>query len=107
MNVKQKYPYLEDPKYLNSKIQEALLYYELSEEITLEVLQKWINSTDNPIPFVSQVLKEAYFESEIEAAKLVDLLTRLWNVTPRRELGGLSPQQKLASVLYNQKNVEK
>jgi hypothetical protein len=94
MSVK-KVPFYEDPGQLNKKIREALQYYELPEEITVYVLQEWINETNNPVLFITRVFNEAHFASEVEAEKLLDLLTRLWNATPRRELGGISPQQKL------------
>lgn len=98
MSVKKKFlPFYEDPIQLNKKIQEALRYYELPEQVTVLVLQEWINETTSPAQFITRVFNEAYFESETEAEKLLDLLTRLWNVTPRKELGGISPRQKLAS----------
>ena len=100
MSVKQTVPFYEDPEQLNRKIQEALAYYEIPEEVGVEVLQRWINETKSPINFITRVFTIAYFESETEAEKLLDLLTRLWNVTPRGELGGLSPQQKLVSEMY-------
>lgn len=104
MTVKKEAPpFYEDPQQLHKKISEALLYYELPEYFSIEILQNWINETNSPINFITKVFKEAYFESEIEAEKLLDLLTRLWNVTPRRELGGVSPQQKLASEMFNKK----
>ena len=103
MAVKKTVPFYEDPQQLHTKISEALAYYELPDYITIDMLEHWINETNSPINFITKVFKEAYFESEMEAEKLLDLLTRLWNVTPRRELGGVSPQQKLASEMFNQK----
>jgi hypothetical protein len=61
------------------------------------VLQGWINETNSPVQFISRVFSEAHFDSEFEAEKLLDLLTRLWNATPRGELGGISPREKLNS----------
>lgn len=97
MSVKKLPYFFEDPKQLHKKVVGALDYYELPEEVTLERLEQWIDESVSPAHFIAYVFKEAYFESETEAEKLLDLLTRLWNVTPRRELGGLSPQQKLVS----------
>lgn len=94
MPVKKMAPFYEDPEQLNRKIQEALLYFELPEQVTVPVLQEWINETSSPVQFITRVFNEAHFESEFEAEKLLDLLTRLWNATPRQELGGASPQQK-------------
>ena len=104
MPVKKMIPFYEDQLQLNQKVEQALRYYELPEEVTVPMLQSWINETKSPINFITRVFNEAYFESEIEAEKLLDLLTRLWNVTPRVELDGLSPQQKLG--LFSRGNDE-
>lgn len=101
MSVKKLIPLTEDRYELRDKIGAALLYYELPKEITIDVLESWINDTGSPLPFIARVFKHAYFESDTEAETLLSLLTRLWNVTPRRDLGGLSPEQKLASELIN------
>ncbi|MBI4359918.1 MAG: hypothetical protein HY564_02405 [Candidatus Jacksonbacteria bacterium] len=105
MSVKKLIPLTEDRNELRQKIGAALLYYELPKEINIDVLEHWINDTNSPLPFITKVFKHAYFESETEAETLLSLLTRLWNVTPRRELGGLSPEQKLASELINSKRI--
>jgi|SRR3989338_1389757 len=102
MSVKKFVPFYEDSLQLKRKIEKALRYYEIPDEIDTVVLEEWINETQSPVQFISRVFNEAYIESETEAEKLLDLLTRLWNVTPRREFGGMSPQQKLA--LGNQHN---
>ena len=97
MSVKKRIPFYEDSTQLNRKIQGALRYYEFPEQVTLYVLQEWINETNSPVQFITRVFNEAHFESEFEAEKLLDLLTRLWNATPRGELGGVSPREKLSS----------
>lgn len=97
MSVKKMVPFYEDPLQLNRKVSDALKYYELPDSVTIVVLQRWINETTSPLAFINRVFDEAHFDSELEAEKLLDLMTRLWNITPRQELGGLSPQQKLVS----------
>ena len=101
MSVKKLAPLTEDPQQLKKKLAIALRYYELPSTINGAVLHKWVNESENPMHFISRVFQDAYFESELEAEKLLDLLTRLWNATPRSELGGLSPQQKFAVDSYN------
>lgn len=93
----KKVPFYEDQAQLHNKVQEALRYYELPEQVTVSVLTRWINETNSPVHFITRVFNAAHFESELEAEKLLDLLTRLWNATPRHELGGISPQQKLTT----------
>ena len=94
MSVKQQALQYEDPRYLNEKLKEALIYFEVADTLSIPVLKQWVQETTNPVHFIARVFTEAYFESEIEAEKLLELLTRFWNVTPRNELGGLSPQEK-------------
>ena len=103
MSVKKEPFFYEDPQQLKNKVAQALKYYEVPEEINLEVLEEWIAEANNPIFFIIRVFEEAYFESETEAGKLIDLLARLWNVTPRKELDGMSPQQKLSLVMAKPK----
>lgn len=103
MSVKKLIPLTEDPQEIRNKVAAALRYYELPKDITIDVLEEWINQTNTPLPVITRVFNQAYFESEAEAETLLSLLTRLWNVTPRKELGGLSPEQKLASELINPK----
>ncbi len=104
MSVKKLIPLTEDRAQLREKVASALRYYELPKEITIDVLEEWINETTTPLPIITRIFKHAYFESEVEAETLLSLLTRLWNVTPRRELNGLSPEQKLATELINPKD---
>jgi len=86
MNVKKNTILREKPQQLYNKIEKALEYYELPEDITVTLLQKWINQTPSPVNFISRVFNEANFQSELEAEKLLDLLTRLWNTTPRSQI---------------------
>ena len=80
---------------IQQKMQDALVYFELDEKINLELLQKWINETTNPMAFVMQVFQEIEFESEMEIEKLLTLLIDYWNAAPREEFGGLTPIERL------------
>ena len=103
MNVKPMIPFYEDPVQLKTKVHDALKYYEINNSIDLVLLEQWINESNTPINFIMRVFQEASLESELEAEKLLDILTRLWNVTPRQELDGLSPLEKLDSRGHNDK----
>ena len=104
MNVKNRPLLLEEATQLKERISGALEYYEVPTDVDLSVLNNWIIEADNPMNFITRVFHEAHFESEIEAEKLLDLMTRLWNITPRKELGGLSPQQKLNAEMHKKRN---
>lgn len=103
MHVKPYSPFYEDPQQLKMKIHEAIKYYEMPNYFSVDMFEQWINETGTPLNFITRVFHEAHLESELEAEKLLDILTRLWNITPRRELGGLSPMQKLNFEGHNQK----
>jgi len=104
MSVKQYNFFYEEPELLRKKIAEALKYYEFPEEINLDVLQEWISGSNSPLYFITRVFQGACIETDAEAEKLLDLLSRLWNITPRNELGGVSPQQKMITALFKPQN---
>ena len=104
MSVKQYNFFYEEPELLRKKIVEALKYYEFPEEINLDVLQEWISGSNSPLYFITRVFQGACIETDAEAEKLLDLLSRLWNITPRNELGGVSPQQKMITALFKPQN---
>lgn len=95
MSVKDNFALREQPEQIKSTVDAALRYYEMPQNVSLSVLEDWINETNTPVMFITRVFQQARLESEIEAEKLLDILTRLWNVTPRRELGGLSPLERM------------
>lgn len=80
---------------IQQKAQDALAYFELDDKINLELLQKWVNETNNPMAFIMQVFQTVEFESEMEIEKLLTLLVDFWNATPREEFGGLTPIERL------------
>ncbi|HBH46137.1 MAG: hypothetical protein A2445_00995 [Candidatus Jacksonbacteria bacterium RIFOXYC2_FULL_44_29] len=94
MAVKKRVQFFEDSSKLKNTVTSALKYYELPGEINLKVLENWIGETATPLVFIGRVFEQARLESELEAEKLLDILTRLWNITPRPELGGMSPFEK-------------
>jgi len=100
MNVKPKFSLYEDPIKLKTKIEDALRYYEMPKTLNVSKLKNWVQNTTSPAQFISRVFESAYFESELEAEKLLDLLVRFWNSTPRKELGGSSPQDQINKDIF-------
>jgi len=80
---------------IERKLTQALNYYEINENLTIEKLRKWVIESRNPFNFLRRVIKKVKFESKVEVESLVRLLIDFWQYVPRFELGGLSPAEKI------------
>ncbi len=80
---------------IERKLNQALKYYEVNEEFSIDELRGWARESEHPLNFLKRVIGKVRFESKVELESLVRLLTDFWKYIPRFELGGLSPAEKI------------
>jgi len=87
--------------HLEQKIQDMLKYYDLTDRWSVESIQVQINRAHVPSEVQKSLLELVTFENIDEANIFCKLFSTLWNLTPREEFQGLTPDEKRHTIPIN------
>jgi hypothetical protein len=87
---------LEQPETLmDAEVSAASVFAEAGFPFTVEDVQARFQAMRSPLDLLGQIdMKALRFKDMEYLQRFQDALSALWNMTPRREFGGLSPEEK-------------
>ena len=83
---------------VEKKLRRKLKKYLGKKAITIKQLRKKINETTNPLKILKELAEKINFSTPEEFIEFQKLFSSFWNLSPRDEFGGKSPQQKEEEV---------
>jgi len=84
----------DDLKMVEKKLRRKLKKYLGKKAITIRQLRKKINESTDPVKILKELTEKIDFPSTEEFMEFQKLFNLFWNLSPRDEFGGMSPQQK-------------
>lgn len=80
---------------IEREFQRTLTLLGLDRKWTVEGVQTMINKTEEPSEVLDSLLKDFVFPSKQAMEIFINLFEKVWDVTPREELKGLTPQEEM------------
>jgi len=84
----------DDLEMVEKKLRRKLKKYLGKKAITIKQLRRKINETTDPIKVLKELTRKIDFPSTEEFMEFQELFNLFWNLSPRYEFRGMSPQQK-------------
>jgi len=91
---------------VEKKLRRKLKKYLGKKAITIKQLRKKINETTDPLKVLKEITNKIDFPNTKEFMEFQELFNSFWNLSPRDEFGGKSPQQKEEEKLMGPREKE-